>query len=83
MKIKNNIAISENGFMFDPYTGDSYNLNTTAVEIIKLLKDGKSNKEIINYFKEKYDVDDLTLEQNIYDFIAMLNHYELTDEQSL
>ncbi len=81
MKLKSNIAISENGFMFDPYTGDSYNLNPTAVEILKLLKSGKTNEEIIAHFKEKYDVDEATLEQNIYDFVAMLNHYDLVEKE--
>ena len=81
MKIKSNIAISESGFMFDPYSGDSYNLNPTAVEIIKLLKAGKSNDEIIEYFIQKYDVDKFTFEQNLYDFLAMLGHYDLVDKK--
>ncbi len=79
MKLKSNIAISENGFMFDPYTGDSYNLNNTGVEIIKHLKAGKTNEEILAELKQKYDVDDLSLEQNLYDFIAMLSHYDLLE----
>jgi len=81
MKVKSNIAISENGFMFDPYSGDSYSLNPTAVEIIKLLKEGKSNDEIIAYFIQKYDVDQFTFEQNLYDFLAMLGHYDLIEKQ--
>jgi hypothetical protein len=81
MKIKSNIAISDNGFMFDPYSGDSYNLNPTAVEIIKLLKEGKTKEEIISFFIKKYDVDSFVFEQNLDDFLSMLGHYDLVEKQ--
>jgi len=80
MKIKSNIAISDNGFVFDSSTGDSYSLNSTAAEIIQMLKSGKKEKEIIKAFTEKYDVDTTTFEQNLYDFLGMLNHYNLVEE---
>ncbi len=80
MKIKSNIAVSDNGFVFDPNTGDSYNLNNTAAEILQLLKSGKSEQEIIKIFVEKYDVDETTFEQNFYDFLGMLGHYDLLEK---
>ena len=79
MKIKKEIAISDSGFVFDPTTGDSYNLNKTGIEILKMIKEGKSEKEIIKEFTEKYDVDEITFDQNFYDFLRMLSHYNLTE----
>ncbi len=79
MKIKTDIALSDSGFLFDPTTGDSYNLNPTGVEIIQMIKDGKSEKEIIKEFTEKYDIDEITFEQNLYDFLRMLAHFNLTE----
>jgi len=38
MKLKNNIAISETGFVFDPNSGDSYSLNTIGKEILEMVK---------------------------------------------
>jgi PqqD family protein of HPr-rel-A system len=81
MKIKSNIAVSDNGFVFDPNTGDSYNLNNTAAEILQMLKSGKEETEIIKVFAEKYDVDETIFEQNFYDFLGMLNHYDLVEKQ--
>jgi len=81
MKIRSNIAVSDNGFVFDPNTGDSYNLNNTAAEILQLLKSGKAETEIIKVFAEKYDVDETTFEQNLYDFLGMLKHYNLVEEK--
>jgi PqqD family protein of HPr-rel-A system len=79
MKLKNEIAVSDSGFVFDPTTGDSYNLNSTGIEILKMIKEGKSEQEIIKEFTERYDVDEATFEQNFYDFLRMLSHYNLTE----
>lgn len=80
MKIKPSIAISENGFMFDPNSGESYTMNQLAREIIFLLKEGRSEEEIKGILTGKYDVDELTLEKNLIDFYAMLRHYDLCEE---
>ena len=39
MKLKDNIAVSESGFIFNPTTGDSYTANEIGLEIIKCLKE--------------------------------------------
>ena len=47
MKIKDNVAISDNGFVFDANTGDSYKLNSIAIEIIRMIKDERLNYILI------------------------------------
>lgn len=78
MKIKDNIAISESGFMFDSTTGDSYSLNQTGKEILAMLKLGKTEEEIKQTLMERYEIDDYTLEHNFYDFLEMLKTFNLT-----
>lgn len=56
MKIKKDIATSENGFIFNPLTGDSYSTNLIGVEIIDALKRNESEQEIKSAIMEKYDV---------------------------
>jgi len=80
MKLRSNIAVSDNGFVFDPNNGDSYNLNQIGQEILQLLKSDLSEQEIIAAVTEKYDVEKNTFEQNLFDFIGMLNHYDLLDQ---
>ncbi len=80
MKIKDNIAISETGFVFSPITGDSFTLNHTAQKVIKLIKDGKTFEDIKNILKENYDVDDVTLERYLFDFINELKNYKLIED---
>ncbi|MEN8120494.1 MAG: PqqD family protein [Bacteroidota bacterium] len=80
MKLRSNIAISDNGFLFDPNTGDSYNLNNIGQEILQLLKSNLTEKEIAKAITEKYDIEESTFEQNLFDFIGMLNHYDLFEK---
>lgn len=56
MKIKKDIATSENGFIFNPLTGDSYSTNLIGVEIIDALKRNESEQDIKLAILDKYDV---------------------------
>ncbi len=80
MKIKKNIAISENGFVFDPTSGESYTLNTVGLEILNLLKEGKDQKEITRQLLKKYDVEESVLERYFYDFISLLRKHQLIED---
>ena len=78
MKITEEIKISDNGFVFNSNTGDSFNLNPIGLEMIKLIKENSSFEEIRNNFLQKYDVDDLTFEKDFYEFCALLKHHQIT-----
>lgn len=69
IKVKNNIAVSEAGFVFNPSTGDSFTLNETGRQVINMLNDGKNIDEIKNTLKNSYEVDELTLEHYLLDFV--------------
>ncbi len=79
MQIKNNIAVSENGFVFDPNTGESYSLNPIGTEILNMLKEKKSKQEIIDLLTEKYDSDKLSIEKSLNEFYSFLQSYKLTE----
>jgi hypothetical protein len=80
MKLKDDVAISETGFVFLPTTGESFSVNPIGGEILQLLKQGKSIQEISNELFEKYDADPQTIDKDITDFIEILNHYSLIEE---
>ncbi len=77
--LKKNIAVSESGFVFNPTTGDSFSLNNVGTEILKLMKDGKSEGDIKNTIRAWYDIDEETLEKDYYDFLKMLGQFKLLD----
>jgi hypothetical protein len=49
MRIRKNIAISENGFIFNPLTGDSFSVNETGIFIIQKLKKAKKQLSGISW----------------------------------
>lgn len=80
MPIKGNIALSENGFVFNPSTGDSFTLNSTGKEVLTLIKEDKSIDQITELMKVKYDVDSVTLERYLVDFVNDLRINNLLEE---
>lgn len=82
MQIRNNIAISDSGFVFDSNNGESFTLNKIGLEILQSLKEAKTEEEIAEVIINKYDVDRATFEQNYFDFIGMLRHFNLFEKES-
>lgn len=80
MRIRNNIAISETGFIFDPGTGDSYTLNAVGMEIFGMLKSGRNQEEISQIITDRYDVEESAFERYFYDFVSMLKHYQILED---
>jgi hypothetical protein len=77
MKIKNNIAISDSGFIFNPDTGESFTVNPIGVEILNQMKEGKTVEEISGELIQKYNTDKNTLEKDTEDFVGLLRNYSL------
>jgi hypothetical protein len=75
--IRKNIATNELGFIFNPATGDSYSSNPIAAEIIQLMKDNKSLNEIKKTLLDKYEVDKLTIEKDMDEFVGLLKENNL------
>ncbi|WP_163327814.1 HPr-rel-A system PqqD family peptide chaperone [Desulfurobacterium thermolithotrophum] len=66
------LAISDEGFIFDPETGNSYTVNGTGIFIINLLKKGKSEDEIVRALTEEFEVDEEEAKKDIIDFLEQL-----------
>lgn len=77
MVLKQSITISDNGFLFDSTTGDSYSVNSTALQIVKLMKEGKEELEIRSEIERVFEVDPITLERNYFEFVNVLRHLHL------
>ncbi len=71
------LAISESGFLFDPYSGATFTLNNTGKFILQLLMDGKVIEEIESALRKKFEVGDEDLRNDIYEFVNLLkeNHF--------
>lgn len=79
MRIRKNIAVSDEGFLFNPATGDSFSTNGIGSEIIGLLKQDKSLQDIAENICEQYDVDRILFERDLDEFATLLKNYSVLD----
>ncbi len=71
------LAISDDGFIFDPLTGNSFTTNRVGLWILDQLKQGKSFQEIRQKMLEEFDVEPEVAERDLTDFIEQLRTYKL------
>jgi len=79
MKVRKNIATSEEGFIFNPGTGDSFSTNSIGADILLLMKNDVTFNELIEILSEKYDVDKTLLERDIEDFTIQLKEFNILE----
>jgi len=79
MRLKKNIATSEEGFIFNPGTGDSFSTNEIGTDIISLLKEEKPLEEIIETICAKYDVDQNQFEKDLDDYLSQMKDYTILE----
>ena len=79
MRLKKNIATSDEGFIFNPGTGDSFSTNEIGTEIITLLKEDKPQEIIIETICAKYDVDQNQFEKDLDDYLSQLTDYTILE----
>ncbi len=77
------LAVNDEGFIFDPETGNSYTVNKTGLFIIKLLKEGKSEEEIVKALSEKFDVSEEDARRDLVDFMEQLRLYGLLEGENV
>lgn len=81
MNIKKNLSVNENGFVFDPVTGESYTLNPVGLEMLQMLQQGMHKEEIKSFYLENYDIDKWGFEKAYLDFVALLDKNHLFDHE--
>jgi hypothetical protein len=71
------LAISESGFLFDPYSGATFSVNNTGKFILQLLMEGKVIEEIESALRKRFEIGDEDLRSDIYEFVNLLkeNHF--------
>ena len=79
MRKLNSLAISDNGFIFKPSTGESFTTNELGLLIINLLKDGKSADIIIQEITEEFDVDAIAAGRDLYEYLDFLKRENMLD----
>ena len=71
------LAVNDEGFLFDPVTGESYTVNPVGATIIKLLKEGGSAPQNVEALVSAFDVGQEEAERDLNDFLAHLRSLKL------
>jgi len=71
------LAINEEGFVFNPVTGESWTVNSTGLSILKLLQKGEDEDTIARHIAAEFEVDLETARRDVVDFIEKLRSYRL------
>jgi aspartate oxidase len=67
-----NLALSENGFLFDAMTGHTYTLNRTGAHIVRQILAGTKPDELPSKLVEDFDVSLDIAAHNVDQFLARL-----------
>ena len=77
MKLRQNIATSAAGFIFNPATGDSFAASPLAAAIVAQAQAGADEGTIKAGILASYDVAPGQLEKDWDDLLAQLRHHDL------
>ena len=66
------LAISDTGFVFDPYSGATFSANATALCLLDGLKHGLDRQHLADTLRERFEVTDEDLPRDIDDLVHTL-----------
>lgn len=66
------LAVSDSGFVFDPYTGQSYSVNGTGLAILRALKEGADREAVVAGLAEHFDTGAADLHRDLDEFLHLL-----------
>ncbi len=71
------LAINDEGFAFDPSSGESFTINPTGLFILQGLRELKQPTEICANLTEAFDTTPESAERDVADFMAQLRTLKL------
>lgn len=71
------LAINDEGFIFDPSTGESFTVNPTGLIILNNLRENKSEAEIVSILKEEFEISGEDVERDVSDFFRQIRAMRL------
>lgn len=81
------VAVSETGFVFDPFTGATYSVNATGRVLLEGLVAGRDREGLVALLRERFAVRDgksrpLDLARDVDDFLGELRRNDLLPDGS-
>ena len=74
------LALSETGLVFDPYTGSTFTVNGTGLCVLKAMREGLDDAAVRDRVKERFDARGADIARDVDDFIAALRQHGILPE---
>lgn len=76
------LAVSDTGFLFDPYTGSTFSVNEAGMAVLAALREGLSAADVSKRLREKFDVPEGSdVDRDVGEFIHLLRRNGLVPEE--
>lgn len=73
------LAISDSGFVFDPYSGATFTVNSSGLAILHLLREGVDRSSMLEQLNERFDIRGDDLHRDLDEFLGLMRRHELLD----
>jgi len=75
------LAISDTGFLFDPYTGSTFSLNEPGMTVLSGLREGQSVAQVAAKLREAFEVPPgVDVERDVGEFVHLMRRSGLVPE---
>lgn len=71
------LLINDEGFAFDPRSGNTFNINTTGLLVINCIKAGASPARIVAELTEQFEIDEKAADRDLAAFLNELGRHKL------
>ncbi len=76
------LAISDSGFVFDPYTGASFTVNLAGLTLLRSLKDGADRRALVAALRDGFEIRDGgaspdDFDRDVDEFVSQLRRFDL------
>ncbi len=71
------LAISDQGFVFNPATGDSFVCNASGLTVLKALKEETSIADLVQSMSSRYAISEADAERDVMEFVQSLRMMKL------
>ncbi len=63
------LMLNDRGFVFDPASGETFQLNATGLRVVRLLQSGLGHEDALARIIAEFDVDEHTAQRDFSDFV--------------
>lgn len=66
------LLLNDRGFAFDPVNGDTFQLSTTGLRVVRLMQAGTDEAAMLQTLRDEYEVDEHTARRDLQVFLESM-----------